>query len=38
MTPNPRKITPEELGTKGSYEYCARASGTEWADMMAGQP
>lgn len=21
-------------GTKGSYTYCARAHGTEWADMM----
>lgn len=27
-----------QAGTKGSHEYCARASGTEWADMMAGQP
>ena len=24
-----------QAGTKGSYEFCARANGTEWADMMA---
>ena len=24
-----------KAGTKGSYEFCARAHGTEWADMMA---